>query len=644
MSFNICESYEWMTPEFTVQDTGKNTIRIRGVAMKANVVSRNKRKYVDEELKKAARTWIGKPVTINHDMNRKVGNITWMEYNRGALEYLADIKKQPYVGLLRDKSTEVKGVSIEANYLHNRCPKCGQRFYSEAEFHAHMSTEHFIKTDPTKEPHGLVGTALSLVLAPEEPGYTGSSIELMEAYRKPVLQLLETVYKTRKEVKEYLKKLEGKAVLTKENRQTYDKQLREQEEDKTGMQPPAHPTEEGGHECEEGMHWDEEAGTCVADEMPTSNIVTAEPPAEKVGEQLKPIIIPKVQVKEQEVHDELLQPVAHPVMKGGHECGEGSHWDEEEGTCVPDLIPEEHTTSVPTTITPKVTAEILPRLKLGEPFAGYTDFQDCVAKNQDKEDAEAYCATIKQKAEGETVEALKESFNVYETLTGLREAVTRLNRKRYVTDVKLAESINKLADTMQNLAVKYDKYIAELRESLSKAVITESHLRHTYNKALQKKLQEIMVHRENVVTQVNKALQQLQTSVNHIKEKAEATGKLATEQKKDFEAILAEADKNMTAATEKIKSLEQWKITKEQEDAAQKEPCPEGQHRNSEGECVPDEPPKTEETKKKLEEMQVKLENLEDKLKKGVFKGHEKQVTPLQSAGVVDDPKRKGRR
>lgn len=33
------------------------------------------------------------------------------------------------------------------------------------------------------------------------------------------------------------------------------------------------------------------------------------------------------------------------------------------------------------------------------PFAGYKDFADCVAKNRDKDDPEAYCATIMRKVE-----------------------------------------------------------------------------------------------------------------------------------------------------------------------------------------------------------------------------------------------------
>lgn len=46
-----------------------------------------------------------------------------------------------------------------------------------------------------------------------------------------------------------------------------------------------------------------------------------------------------------------------------------------------------------------------PAESISEPFADYDDFDDCVAKNQDKEDPEAYCAAIKKKAEDEPKEA-----------------------------------------------------------------------------------------------------------------------------------------------------------------------------------------------------------------------------------------------
>lgn len=43
-------------------------------------------------------------------------------------------------------------------------------------------------------------------------------------------------------------------------------------------------------------------------------------------------------------------------------------------------------------------------MQVREPFAGYKDFDDCVAKNSDKEDPKAYCASIMQKVEGEAAD------------------------------------------------------------------------------------------------------------------------------------------------------------------------------------------------------------------------------------------------
>lgn len=75
-----------------------------------------------------------------------------------------------------------------------------------------------------------------------------------------------------------------------------------------------------------------------------------------------------------------------------------------------------------------------------DPFAEYESFEDCVAKNQDKEDPEAYCAEIKRKTEGEDLSAeekaaidkcpiCKEIVNV-----GLLESAKRLV-KAYGKDV-----------------------------------------------------------------------------------------------------------------------------------------------------------------------------------------------------------------
>jgi hypothetical protein len=48
----------------------------------------------------------------------------------------------------------------------------------------------------------------------------------------------------------------------------------------------------------------------------------------------------------------------------------------------------------------KEIAKIMKDTIEGKPFAGYADFADCVAKNSDKDDPKAYCATIMRNVEG----------------------------------------------------------------------------------------------------------------------------------------------------------------------------------------------------------------------------------------------------
>ena len=192
---NLKESFSWMSSDFKTQNAGKDTIKIKGIALRSDTVSRNNRKYVDAELIKSARTFIGRPVTINHSMERKVGHVDWAEYEDGCLEYLATIKKQPYVDMLRDKSTAIKGVSVEALYLKNMCTICHNPFDTEEQFRDHMKQEHFITIDPTKEVHGMVGQALSLVLSPEECGVENTTIELAESTNR----LFETIIKEKGE-------------------------------------------------------------------------------------------------------------------------------------------------------------------------------------------------------------------------------------------------------------------------------------------------------------------------------------------------------------------------------------------------------------------------------------------------------------
>src|SRR5512139_241943 len=92
---SIIENYKWLTPEFTVAPTDGKTVKIRGKAIPRETVSRNNKKYVDEELQKAARSFIDVPITENHkdwrDKKNHLGKVNWMEYDDGSMEYVAEV-------------------------------------------------------------------------------------------------------------------------------------------------------------------------------------------------------------------------------------------------------------------------------------------------------------------------------------------------------------------------------------------------------------------------------------------------------------------------------------------------------------------------------------------------------------------------
>lgn len=701
----VMESFEWMTPEFKIVDAGKKTIRVRGIALRGDTTTRNNRRYCVDELKRAARSFIGKPVTINHDMHKKAGHVTWMEWNdkENALEYLADIKKNPYVDMLRDGSTHIKGVSIEANYLRNICVHCGKEFLDNESLALHLDEDHFIKDFKT-EPRGIVGTALSLVLSPEEPGYPGSTVELMEMY-KPGLRLLETVISKNKEIEEMKKKLKGKAVITPNQRITVDaaKKLMEQE-----------------HDCGENEHWDADQEKCVPNE-PIAEQETPVPPCPEGWHEVEGKCVKDVTEQEEpptppcpdgwhEVDGKCVkdaEPVATeqdegsvvtppPVVNVGEPptlepaCPEGFHREGED--CVVDepvaaepelpaapmpVIPAEtppspapippETVATLEIVTPKVVLPTM--LKLGEPFAGYDSHDDCVSKNPDKEDPNAYCADIKRKTEGETVKETALPKDVYEALTSNVAFTKRLDTQSYQRDVVQAEAINKINNAIASLVQTYPK-LAESKKKTITQINTSLGKIHENFETL--RLLELKHHKEltddakqvnEQITKTIKAIREFyttklsqlataiakesqlqernvqdiqklataQTTESQLREKDIAEIRnLATEQKTDFEKLLNIADEHAKKRDTKIKTLEER--IKEQEE--QPEPCEEGHHRNEQGECVPDEPTEeVKELKETVAKLETNFENFKDKLK-GDFKGQ----SPKLKESVKEHP------
>jgi len=193
--FKIKESFEWLVPE--IIDTvpvGKNTVRVKVRAARVNDVSRNKRKYVEEELRASARTWVGKPILVNHDPKRVIGDITYSAYENGNLEFLLNVNKAMYSKRLREKDPSHKGWSVGADFFYMRCPDCGHRATSVEELTDHMKVNH-LKHNFHWEPRGMMGTEISYVESPETPGLP-TETQLVET-QNGWLKLCETVVEER---------------------------------------------------------------------------------------------------------------------------------------------------------------------------------------------------------------------------------------------------------------------------------------------------------------------------------------------------------------------------------------------------------------------------------------------------------------
>ncbi len=192
MTYPIRESFQWMTPLLQDQfEVGKGSLRIKGVALTGGEVSGNNRKYVDDELIRAARTLIGKPININHQKDKIIGHVDWANYDSvdRKMEYVGQIKKEPYISMVKNRDRNIRGVSIDAGYLYPRCTHCGEDFLNETELGTHIREVHHLDVHIT-QPFGMIFDSLALVLSPEAPGCSSATVEAMETARTRIYETL----------------------------------------------------------------------------------------------------------------------------------------------------------------------------------------------------------------------------------------------------------------------------------------------------------------------------------------------------------------------------------------------------------------------------------------------------------------------
>ena len=442
--YNPVVSYRWDVPaDYTITEVaptkGKPYVRIKGRACKAGEVSKNGRVYVRKALIRSENTWFGKPANVNHaplseedareqtkrtgipikfDPNLIIGNVNEMPYNeeKDQLEYNVDVKKEPYVTLVREKSKRITGVSIQADYLRNKCPDCGQEdFLTTEAFEDHMGKQHG-KRNIKAAPWGIMGRALSLVV--DVPTGCDTTLELAETRGfGDFNSLCETVNKDLEKQEKILlaAKESGKIAPVAVQEKTSDLAFGHSVQPKTEAPEIFDPIHKG--EASRDKFFMGPAPT-----PPATTVVTAS-------------------IKEQEdIHGE----------------------------------PSAETRELKIKLDPVIIAETVPKLQLGEPFGGYSDFADCVAKNQDKENPEAYCGQIKHETEGETfrwkhVEHLTDTVNeIIKTLSTVESAILSIHDDSWREPLqKFQENFTRLTDGMKMLIEAVPKDDVSWKEAIS---------------------------------------------------------------------------------------------------------------------------------------------------------------------------------
>lgn len=518
-----------MLPEWKVADQSPKKVRIRGKALFAfekffkQGVSGNQRRYILDELQRSARTLQNVPIDVNHEISaweektghnwstykgkkpKAKGHVMWGEEEGGELEYTAEINDPIYRekvvdtwGVSNEKMTvdeyrakwrkpPLEGVSVDASFMHLRCKLCDddKRYFDLKEYKDHMWNVHFIKNFEI-EPRGIAFKRLSLVEPPEKPGVEGASFELVETMQG-MHQIYEALLNDAKQAHPPLVQEEGnpyqsyepEKVLTKKIENTEMKEKTEtrryavSSDTKITFDPRAsydftEQAEDDGppaevKDCPSGQHWDAETQQCVPDEADSTSTTVAEQEKCEEGTHW-----------DEEANK--CVPDAPETVKEQEECPEGMHWSAEQNTCVPNEPPHE----------PVPTMEVM---RLGEPFADYSSFADCVAKNSDKEDPEAYCASIKTEVEETKIRRI-----VREELAKQTESLTekQLREQKELQEKQREESL--------------DAKIKQIEESIKNLGFNTAHVRAALKnvKSLQTDL--------TALREQNKGLGQIQKS------------------------------------------------------------------------------------------------------------------------------------
>lgn len=224
----------------------------------------------------------------------------------------------------------------------------------------------------------------------------------------------------------------------------------------------------------------------------------------------------------------------------------------------------------------------------GEPFAGYDNFEDCVEDNQDKDDPEAYCGELKDRAEELEQE----------------EDDTMSNNEEQEDDGSAENGENQEQVTGQNFV----EFVASHMEGADVADVTDALEDFEFTGIDLREVAALLGQEFNVETgEVLEVLEQLQ----------DASENVSAEQAVDVDSVMSVVERHMEAMLEDLEGMEPVDVDDEEEGTYgdMDDEDEDEEEDESTGEDN-DNGKDKEELKEKVEEQKEKINKLEERLDK----------------------------
>ena len=320
-------------------------VRISGLALMPRI-SRNGNLYTPNEMARADNKTV--PLDWNHDKKQQIGQVTF--------HYDPELTQLRYEGMVTDDAV--------AKILRNK------KMFVSIEADVESIKDVCDTRTCYRMPLGLEFTGLGIV---ETPGIPESTLNIIEKYHFIERFPQHVCTETGKCPKcgQYFSSLDTHLLSHSNIHSDITPSKKEDFAVAGPMDSPA--------VCPNGQHWDNNLGKCISDMSVQQN-------AKKEDATIK-------------------GPVTNTDIQPG-ECADGFHWDDDLNKCVADdvgVTPNAETAPANCHWCDKkkkwMPNEMTLETYMQEPFAGYTDFADCVSKNSDKSNPQAYCGLIKSKTE-----------------------------------------------------------------------------------------------------------------------------------------------------------------------------------------------------------------------------------------------------